>query len=133
MTQPIPVVLDTGALIAAEARARLVWALYHQAETEERVLVVSTPVLAQAWRGSPRQALLAKFLRGCVQDAPSVDVARFAGQLLGRTGKRDAVDAIVVATAITVGAAYIFTSHPGDLDVLCKASGVRKPPLPHRV
>jgi predicted nucleic acid-binding protein len=131
---PIPVVLDTGALIAAEAQSRLLWALYDRAEVEERVLVVSTPVLAQAWRGGgPRQALLSRFLRGCVQDPPSVEVARFAGQLLGRTGKRDVVDAIVVATAISVGAAYIFTSDPDDLDALCKASGVGKPPLLHRV
>lgn len=133
MAQPIPAVLDTGALIAAEARARLVWALYEQAEVEERLLIVSTPVLAQVWRGGPRQALLSKFLRGCVQDPPSVGIARSAGQLLGRTEKRDAVDAIVVATAVDVGAAYIFTSDPDDLNALCKASGVRKPPLLYRV
>jgi predicted nucleic acid-binding protein len=133
VAQPIAVVLDTGALIAAEARAHLVWALYHQAEAEERLLVVSTPVLAQAWRGGPRQALLSQFLRGCVQSPPSVEIARFAGQLLGRTGKRDAVDAIVVATAIAIGAAYIFTSDPEDLDALRKASAVRKPPLFYRV
>jgi hypothetical protein len=125
-------VLDTGALIDAEARGKLAWSIKRKGRGS-RALVVTTPVLTQVWRNGARQATLCQFLKGCVLDSPSEAVAKRAGELLGRTGTSDAVDAIVVATAIEMGAAAIFTSDPDHLAVLLSASGSLQPPLIEKV
>lgn len=125
-------VLDTGALIDAEARGKLTWSIKRRGRGS-RALVVSTPVLTQVWRSGTRQAALCHFLKGCVFDSPSETVAKRAGELLGRTGTSDAVDAIVVATAIEIGAATIFTSDPDDLEALVDAAESAVPPLIQKV
>jgi predicted nucleic acid-binding protein len=126
------IVLDAGALIDAETRGKTAWSLKKRGD-KSRVLVVTTPVLTQVWRGGPRQAALARFLRGCVIDSPSEEVAKRAGDLLGRTGTSDAVDAIVVATAIEQQAGTIVTSDPDDLMMLVNASETAFPPLVQKV
>jgi predicted nucleic acid-binding protein len=125
-------VLDTGVLISAEARGKIAWSLQRRSGGA-RTLIVTTPVLAQVWRNGPRQAALSRFLKGCVVKSPSEDIAKRAGELLGRTGTSDAVDAIVVATAIHMSAATIFTSDPSDLALLVEASDVAVPPLIQKV
>ncbi|MCO6008980.1 PIN domain-containing protein [Actinoallomurus purpureus] len=87
-----------------------------------RDLVVITPVVAQVWRDGSRQALLAKFLRRCVIEHPSFETAKHAGVLLGRADAADAVDALVVATAIAINAKAIITSDAGDIKKLCGAA-----------
>jgi predicted nucleic acid-binding protein len=124
-----PIVLDAGCLISAEARGRTVWALYEETLESGQELIVTTPVLAQVWRDGLRQAVLARFLRRCVLSAPGEGVAKRAGDLLRRTGGSDAVDALVVATAVERGATMIFTTDPHDLKALVDATEVRVPPL----
>lgn len=109
-------VLDTGALIAFERRAREVMVLVSHALVDDEPLVIPAGVLAQAWRDGRRQARLARLLH-----APQIEVvplddraARAAGQLCGVAGTRDVVDASVVLCARQRGYA-VLTSDPGDL------------------
>jgi predicted nucleic acid-binding protein len=90
------------------------WADFAAAVAERRLIVVPTPVLTQVWRGWPAQARLAKLLGGTRMLPPDESLARQAGVLLGLSKTSDAVDAIVVATAIALRAA-IMTSDVGDI------------------
>ena len=112
--------LDAGALIAIERRDERILALLERAsERGGVVFAVPVPVLAQVWRGSARQAQLARFLAlpeveivAC--DAPS---ARAAGVLYGAAGTADVVDAFVVVCARERGHRVV-TSDAGDLALL---------------
>jgi predicted nucleic acid-binding protein len=128
-----PIVLDAGSLISAKSRSRIVWTVYEESMKTGQELVVTTPVLAQVWRDGRRQAVISRFLRRCVIDAPSESAAKRAGELLGRTGTSDAVDAIVVATAVERGATTILTTEPNDLKALVEATGLKLPPLVRKV
>lgn len=129
-TQGLPVVYDTGTLVAAEARDLDVWAFHDVVEEKP---IVTSPVVTQAWRDPKRQALLARFLKTCKIDAPSPDVARLAGVLLCRSRTKDAVDALVVATALSFHASLILTSDPDDIARLCDAADSPTAPAIHRV
>jgi predicted nucleic acid-binding protein len=121
-----PVVYDTGALLAAERNDRRVLLLHYDSLQSNRRIVVPAPVLAQAWRGGSRQATLSILLKACEVEATSEGIAKAAGVLLGASGTSDAVDAIVVATALRLGA-HVLTSHPHDLGKLADAAnGVLK-------
>jgi predicted nucleic acid-binding protein len=125
-------VLDTGVLINAESRSKVAWSIQRKARGS-RSLIITTPVLAQVWRSGSRQAALCRFLKGCQIDSPSESVAKRAGELLGRAGTSDAIDALVVATAIEMEAATIFTGDPDDLEALLDVSEAAAPPLVQRV
>jgi PIN domain. len=117
----VPIVFDAGALVAADKGERALWALFAAAVAERRPVVVPSPVLAQAWRGWASQARLARFVAGCRVLAPDERLARQAGVLLGRAGTSDAVDAIVVATAIALRAGIV-TSDIDDIKRLVDAA-----------
>jgi predicted nucleic acid-binding protein len=116
------VVYDTGALLKAERRDRLVWLRHDQILATGRVPVVPAVVLAQAWRGGP-QALLSRFLRGCHIEPADAEVARKAGTACTRAGTCDVVDATVVVTAVA-RRALVVTTDPDDLQHLADAMGV---------
>jgi predicted nucleic acid-binding protein len=109
--------LDSGGLIAFEARDRRVNALIQQAKDLGRRIVIPANVVAQVWRGAgPRQARLAALLGSkvvSVQDF-SHALARVAGELCARSGTADVVDASVVVTAWSNGRTVV-TSDPEDL------------------
>jgi hypothetical protein len=109
-----PIVYDAGALVAADRGERPLWAQFTAAVAQRRPIVVPSPVLTQAWRGPQAQARLAKLLRGCHVVSPDETLAKQAGVLLGLSKTTDAVDAIVVATAIALRAAVV-TSDIGDI------------------
>lgn len=115
-----PAIYDAGALVAAERGDRRFFARHKTAAELERLLVVPSPVLAQAWRGGPRQANLARALQECTILPTAEATAKAAGVLLGRTRTSDAVDAIVVATALELDAVVV-TSDPDDLGKLAAA------------
>jgi predicted nucleic acid-binding protein len=117
----IPLVYDAGALLAAEKNDRKVLVMHKTALLAGRNVLVPTPVLAQAWRGGAGQTVLARVLKGCEVLATDEDIAKHAGVLLGRSRTADAVDAIVVATAIRY-AATVVTSDPKDLQQLSDAA-----------
>jgi hypothetical protein len=112
-----PIVYDAGALVAADRGERQIWALFAAAVVQRRPIIVPSPVLTQAWRGWQTQARLAKLLAGCRVLAPEQPVAKHAGVLLGLSRTTDAVDAIVVATAVALRAAIV-TSDVADISRL---------------
>ena len=112
-------VLDTGALIAVERAQRSTLAVIEAARRQQREIVVPAGVVAQAWRGGPRQARLARFLgaRGATVEALTEAGARAAGAVCGLAGTADVVDASVVVAARRHGA-IVLTSDRADLEVL---------------
>jgi predicted nucleic acid-binding protein len=95
------VTLDTGALIAIERGERRMQALIEEASAVSSPLSVPAGVLGQAWRGTPRHARLARFLRLPNVTVVSFDepAARAAGVLCGHAGTDDVVDASVIVCA----------------------------------
>ena len=119
-------VLDTGALIALEHGDRRLWARLYTAEHPSDVRV-PTGAIAQAWRGGPRQAPLARALK--LSDEVPLDgqIAREAGALCGQTGTDDVIDASVAVTAARASRQQdvrIVTSDRGDITPLLAALGV---------
>ena len=114
---------DTGALLAAEANDRRMWALHRRALERLHTPTVPAATLAQAWRGGP-QPLLSRILDGCVIEALDEPGARVVGQLLARSNTTDVVDASVVAGALRRGDAVV-TSDQRDIEKLARAVGRR--------
>jgi hypothetical protein len=94
------VTYDSGALIAAEGGERRMWARHRALLLRRVVPVAPAPVVAQCWRGTPRQAQLARLLAGCQIESLDDTRARATGTLAGRAGTADIVDAFVVEGAI---------------------------------
>ena len=112
---------DTGALLAAEANDRRMWALHRRALERLHTPTVPAATLAQAWRGGP-QPLLSRVLDGCAIEALDESGARVVGQLLARSNTTDVVDASVVAGALRRGDAVV-TSDQRDIETLASAVG----------
>jgi predicted nucleic acid-binding protein len=118
MTQ---VVYDAGVLVAADRCDRSVWA-DHRVRLEAGIVpVVPAPVIAQVSR-SPAQAQLRRLLRGCEVVSLTEQRAHAAGQLLGRAGTADVVDAVVAQTAAGLRADVV-TSDRADIRRLLDAAG----------
>ncbi|HEX3391703.1 MAG TPA: hypothetical protein VHS55_04005 [Solirubrobacteraceae bacterium] len=113
-------ILDAGALIAADRGDRELIARLRVAEQRGVQLRSTGVVIAETWRDGSRQAQLARLLKAV--DVVAVDEAlgREAGQLLGRSKTNDPADATVVAIA-TIGD-RILTSDAGDIKRLVRAS-----------
>lgn len=116
------VVLDAGALLAVERRDRRVLGLLRAAEENGEPLTTSAAVIAQVWRGGPRQAPVARALVSVRAQALTPDIGRQLGVLLGRSGTSDVVDAHVVWLAEDHD--VLLTSDPNDLTRLLDARGV---------
>ena len=111
---------DAGALIAAERDDRRFLA-EHQIRLESDIMpIVVAPVVAQVSRSS-QQVLLRRLLRGCEVVALTAADAHSAGELLGRAGASDVVDAVVVHVAAARGA-DIVTGDRSDLQALIDAT-----------
>ena len=116
------VTYDTGALIAAERNDRRLWALHAGLLAEEVVPVVPAPVLAEAWRGGPRQASLARLLAMCDVEEMSVQQAQDVGVLAGKAEHDDIVDVTVVEGAARRGDAVV-TSNRSHIEKIAAATG----------
>jgi hypothetical protein len=118
-------VLDAGALIALERNDRNPWAALKLAVAESEDVIIPSSVLAQVWRGTPRQARLALALSHCV--IASFDaLARSVGELCRRTRTADLCDARVAIVAALHGE-VLYTGDPDDLRRLIAAYGSRMP------
>jgi hypothetical protein len=115
------VTYDTGALVAADRGERRQWARHRALLARREVPVVPAPVLAQAWRGGIRQALLSRLLVGCETETLDDPGARAAGTLAALAGTTDIVDACVVEGALR-RRDLIISSDPGDLTAIAAAS-----------
>ena len=108
--------LDTGALLALERGDPRVRALLRRAIETGMALDVPAGVVAQAWRGGPRQARVARLLSDpAVEVVPLDDItARAVGIMCARSGHADIVD-VHVALQARKAAHAVATSDPGDL------------------
>jgi hypothetical protein len=114
------VTYGSGALIAAERSERRMWARHRALLLRRIVPTVPAPVVAQCWRGTPRQAQLARFLAGCEVETLDDTRARATGTLAGRARIVDIVDANVLEGALRRGD-LIITSDEGDLAAIAAA------------
>ncbi|MDQ3092248.1 MAG: PIN domain-containing protein [Actinomycetota bacterium] len=114
--------LDSGALIAYERGERRAGALIDAERRRRRAVTVPTAVLTEVWRGGSRQHCLQRLLADCVIAPLDEPLARAAGELLGRTGTDDPVDAIVAQSAARHGD-VVLTSDPDDLQRLADDLG----------
>ena len=116
---PDAVVLDSDGLSAAAAGSARVRAELILAERLGASVHVSAVTLAETLRGGPRDARVHSLLKSVVQRPVPPELGRAAGELLGRTGRADTLDAIVAATASGLGQRVrILTSDPRDLRAL---------------
>jgi len=116
------VTYDTGALIAGERNDRHMWALHIGLIAEEVVPVVPAPVMAEAWRGGPRQASLARMLAGCDIEPMTADQARHVGELAGRADHDDVVDVAVIEGAARRRDDAIITSNASHIRKILAAT-----------
>src|SRR6516162_10563755 len=114
------VTYGSGALIAAERGERRMWARHRALLLRRVVPVVPAPVVAQCWRGTPRQAQLARLLAGCEIETLDDTRAKASGTLAGRARTTDIVDACVVEGALRRGD-LIVSSDEGDLAAIAAA------------
>lgn len=118
----IDLVLDAGALIALEHRDTRMLALADELQRERRAAHVSAGVVAQTWRGSPRQRAIHRLLRAQAVrvDPLSEDLSYRLGLLLASAGTADVIDAHVALLAKRLRAT-VLTSDPDDLLALDRA------------
>lgn len=110
------VVLDAGAFIALERGTDLMRVYVPLAARGRIRLLTSSAVVAQVWRGGPRQARVARLLLSDVVDERPLDedASRRIGVLAAATGGVDVVDGHVAVLASEADA-VVLTSDPDDL------------------
>jgi len=116
------VTYDTGALIAGDRNDRRMWALHVCFIAEEVMPSVPAPVVAEAWRGGPREASLARMLAGCDIEAMTSGMARRVGEL---PGLADHDDVAVVEAATRRDDDVIVTSNETHIRQVVEATGKR--------
>jgi hypothetical protein len=114
------VTYDTGALVAADRGERWIWARHRALLSLRDVPTTPAPVVAQAWRGGSRQALLARFLVGVDIEPMSDEQARAVGILAGQAGVTDIVDVAVVEGALRRHD-MVVSSDPDDLEAIASS------------
>ncbi|MCA1843024.1 MAG: PIN domain nuclease [Actinobacteria bacterium] len=119
------IVFDTGALLALERNDRRLWVRLDEAIRADIPVLVPLGALAQAWRGGPRQARLARAISD-LEPASFDEVAPAAGELCGKAGTSDVIDASVALVAARPPVTHLYTSDPDDLRHLVGAAGRRK-------
>jgi predicted nucleic acid-binding protein len=118
---PAALVLDSQGLSEAARGAPILRALIRRARGAGVPVVVSAVTLAEVLRGHRRDAAVHLFLKGCRIESVGSAIGRAAGDLLGRTGRKDTVDAVVVATAMALPApVLVLTSDPADIAALAE-------------
>lgn len=116
---PDAVVLDSTALSSAAAGEVRVRAELSLAEELGVEVHVSSVTLTETLRGHRRDARVHAVLAGTDHKSVTPQLGRTAGELLGRTNRNDSIDAIVAATAETLGKRVrLLTGHPDDLAAL---------------
>lgn len=115
-------ILDAGALVAIDRRDRNIGAQLRVLQRQGTPLRVSAAVLGQVWRDGRKQANLARVIAGCGVEEVGREDGKRIGELLGRAGSADVVDAHVALVASH--ADLILTSDPGDIRRLIQAHGI---------
>jgi predicted nucleic acid-binding protein len=114
-------VFDSGAFIALERRAPIMLGILDEALHGRIEVVLPRTVIAQVWRGSPRQANVNRLIsaglgRGSpvIIDELTAERARAIGVMVGRTAHPDIVDVHVALAAAERGHA-VLTSDDADI------------------
>jgi predicted nucleic acid-binding protein len=114
-------VFDAGALIALERRSPLLLGILDEALHGTVEVVLPRTVIAQVWRGSPRQANMGRLIsagrtRGgpVIIDELTADRAKQIGVTIGATSHPGIVDVHVALAAAERGHA-VLTSDDGDI------------------
>jgi predicted nucleic acid-binding protein len=114
-------VFDAGAFIALERRAPLLLGILDEARHGTVAVVLPRTVIAQVWRGSPRQANVGRLIgAGRQRDSPVIideltaERAKEIGVAIGRTCHPDIVDVHVALAAAERGHA-VLTSDDADI------------------
>jgi predicted nucleic acid-binding protein len=118
---------DAGVLIAAERNDLRTWTNHRLRLSRGVIPLTTAPVVAQVSR-SVGQSGLRRFLRGCYVVDFTAAQAGAVGALLASSGTSDVVDAHLVLTAATTGAAVI-TADPEDIAILSSYLSVTVPVL----
>lgn len=93
------------------------WRIMKAAAIRGTTIFAPSTVIAQVWRGSPRQARLAIALQG-VEVSLFDPIAKAAGELCGSSRTTDVIDASVALTAKNQRANQIYTSDDADINHL---------------
>lgn len=121
------VTLDAGPLVLLDKGDVRMLAWYRQARERREPLALPATALAEAWRGGPRAARLARALPGMHLVDVDEPLAKAAGLLMTKAPddrrRRLALDAIVVACAQRRGHA-VLTVDPDDVGPLAAHAGV---------
>ena len=113
------VVLDSGAVIALAAGKPRARATLAEALDRRAAVAIPAVVLAEVTRGSPRDAPVNRLVKAVEEVPPATEAtARLAGRLLGKAGRDDTVDALVVAEAALDGGTVVLTADAKDLTAL---------------
>jgi hypothetical protein len=112
-----PLTPDAGALIALEAGDPDIRRLLDGTAARGLDIAIPAGVLAQVWRDGRRQVLLARFVRspGTRVHDLTEDVAKAAGELCGRAGTSDVIDATVVICVRSQRNGVVVSGDSGDL------------------
>lgn len=121
-------ILDSGAFLAVERDDREVLALLKLELISRRVPITHGGVIGQVWRGTARQARLARFLRTVEITPLDEDLGRRSGVLLGRSRTADIIDAAVILLAEDGDS--ILTSDANDLRLLARTAGIQLDLIP---
>jgi predicted nucleic acid-binding protein len=114
-------VLDSGALIALERQVPMMRGLLDRALDGTVEIVIPRTVIAQMWRGTPRQANVHRLINAVsdplaqvIIDELTADRAKQIGLAVGKTSHPDIVDAHVALAAAECGHA-VLTSDDADI------------------
>ena len=113
------IVLDAGAVIAAERNDPALVALVKSARLRDAIVLIPAGVLAETWRGPSTNPRVARLLK-TVDDFPPLDAdcAKRIGTLLGATRSASPVDASVAEVALRYAPSLVATSDPADIRAL---------------
>jgi len=115
-------VFDAGAFIALERRSPLLLGILDQVLHGTAEIVLPRTVIAQVWRGSPRQANVGRLISAgraggsspVIVDELTAERARQIGVTIGQTSHPDVVDVHVALAAGERGHA-VLTSDDADI------------------
>jgi hypothetical protein len=111
-------ILDSGAVLAWQRRRRDVWSYVVDAMRRGTPIVIPAVVLAECFRGGPRDVPIHRLLAGARVPFVGTRIALAAGRLLGEARMSATVDALIAAEAIRGGPCVVLTADPGDLAAL---------------
>jgi hypothetical protein len=118
-------VLDSGAIVAAQNNDRAITRLIDAARRRGALVLIPSGVIAETWRGSASQARISSVIRAAHAVPPlDVEAAKRVGVLLAHASRASAVDGSVADVALSNAPSLIATSDPDDMRALLR--GVSK-------